>query len=61
MLEPPRKPCGKIAELPETLRTEINRILNDGSTYKRIADRMSAAHRLDPNTINMRPQPYSGL
>ena len=52
LAQPTRKPRGKIAELPEALRNELNQMLNDGVPYKRVADHMNATHKLDLNTTN---------
>jgi hypothetical protein len=49
----PRKPRGKIASLPKARREEINRMLEDGATYKTVADHMNATHNLDLNTSNV--------
>src|SRR4051812_26378644 len=48
-----RRPRGKIAELPKPLRDELNRLLENGSTYDQTAEHMNTTHGLDLNTTNI--------
>jgi hypothetical protein len=49
---PPRKPTGKIAELPRAQRDMINLMLADGKTYKAVATEM-AKHGISLNGENV--------
>jgi len=43
VLKRKRRPHGKIAELPKALRDQINQMLDDGFSYRKIAEKLKAS------------------
>jgi len=43
VLKRKRRPHGKIAELPKALRDQINQMLDDGLSYRKIAEKLKAS------------------